>query len=65
MLQTASLIVFVIYALCRNPEVAEKLREEIATVLGKRAPTYADIRELKYLRAVINGSFNHLWPIQY
>ncbi|KAF8918955.1 cytochrome P450 monooxygenase pc-3 [Mucidula mucida] len=51
---TASLITFGVYALCRNQDVTRKLREEINAVVGKRAPTYEDIRNMKYLRAFLN-----------
>lgn len=53
--QTASLLTFGIYALSRNSEILSKLREEIASVVGRRAPTYDDIRNMKYLRAFLNG----------
>jgi len=36
-------------ALSRNPEVRRKLQAEIDTVLGKRAPTMADLPKLPYL----------------
>lgn len=38
------------------PAVTARLREEILDKVGPtRRPTYDDIRDLKYLRAVING----------
>jgi hypothetical protein len=38
------------------PKVNAKLREEILEHVGpSRRPTYDDIRDMKYLRAVING----------
>ncbi len=33
----------------------KRLREEIAEALGDKAPTYADIHDMKYLRAFLNG----------
>lgn len=40
-----------------HPDVMKRLREEILSVIGpNRYPTYDDLREMKYLRAVINGS---------
>lgn len=42
--------------LTQNPAVLTRLREEILGRLGtSRRPTLDDFREMKYLRAVING----------
>jgi len=42
--------------LADNPHVLRRLREEILSVLGsEQAPTFEHVREMKYLRAVING----------
>lgn len=44
------------YCLAMHPEVMNRLREEILTVVGlERRPTFDNLREMKYLRAVING----------
>lgn len=44
--------------LAEHPDVLHRLREEILTKVGlNRRPTYEDIKDMKYLRAVINGSF--------
>lgn len=46
------------YCLAMHPEVLKRLRDEILTVVGpERRPTYDDLREMKYLRAVINGDY--------
>jgi hypothetical protein len=38
------------------PAVMKQLREEILAKVGpSRRPDYDDIRDMKYLRAVING----------
>lgn len=51
---------FLIYALSTNPAVFARLREEVLSKVGASArPTYDDIRDMKYLRAVINGM--HQW----
>ena len=40
-----------------HPEAVVRLRNEILEKVGPtRCPTYEDIREMKYLRAVINGA---------
>lgn len=42
--------------LADNPHVLRRLREEIISVLGTdQTPTFEHVREMKYLRAVING----------
>jgi hypothetical protein len=51
-------------SLAMYPDVTSRLREEILEHVGpSRRPTYADIRDMKFLRAVINGGFSHsLFP---
>jgi cytochrome P450 len=46
---------FVVYMLAEHPDVLRRLREEILSKVGSRRPTYDDMKEMKYLRAVING----------
>jgi hypothetical protein len=42
--------------LAEHPEVMTRLREEILQKVGSsRRPTYDDLRDMKYMRAVING----------
>jgi cytochrome P450 len=49
-------LTFVVYCLSQYPDVLVTLREEILTKIGpKRRPTFDDIKDCKYLRAVING----------
>ena len=47
-----------VYALSRYPEIFRRLREEILSALGTRRPTYDDIKNIKYLRAFINGKID-------
>lgn len=43
--------------LAEHPDVLRRLREEILAKVGSnRRPTYEDIKDMRYLRAVINGS---------
>ena len=44
------------YMLAEHPEIHKRLREEVLTRVGTRRPTYDDIRDMKYLRAFINGT---------
>lgn len=53
--KTTNSITFCVYMLAENPHVLKKLRQEIHEKVGNRRPTYDDMREMKYLRAVING----------
>jgi hypothetical protein len=55
---TAITLTALIYLLTQHPETLQRLRKEILQVVGpSRRPTYDDIREMKFLRAVINGVY--------
>ena len=52
-------LTFVVYCLSQHPDVLLNLREEILTKIGPtRRPTFEDIKDCKYLRAVINGTLS-------
>ncbi|KAG8728330.1 hypothetical protein FRC12_021836, partial [Ceratobasidium sp. 428] len=52
---TASTLTFLCYMLAANPAIFAKLRAEILDTVGPNAyPTFEDIREMKYMRAVVN-----------
>lgn len=56
--ETATTLTFLVYMLSQNPDVMHRLREEILRTIGpSRRPTHEDMRDMKYLRAVINGHF--------
>ncbi|KAL4877539.1 cytochrome P450 [Aspergillus karnatakaensis] len=63
---TAATLSFCLFELGRNPEVVTKLREEISSRLGVGAnaqkPTYADLKDMKYLNAVLHESMR-LYPV--
>ncbi|KAL0948999.1 hypothetical protein HGRIS_009098 [Hohenbuehelia grisea] len=59
---TANTITFATYMLAEHPQAFKRLREEILTKVGpSRRPTLEDMREMKYLRAVINETLR-LYP---
>ena len=61
---TAALLTFVFYCLSLHPEVLARLRAEILQTVGKdRRPTYDDLRNMKYLRAVINETLRLFPPV--
>jgi cytochrome P450 len=63
---TAVTLSFCMFELSRHPEVVAKLRSEIAERLGLgatgRKPTYSDLKEMKYLTAVINETLR-FYPV--
>ncbi|KAJ7853718.1 cytochrome P450 monooxygenase CYP63 [Mycena olivaceomarginata] len=59
---TASLLTFVLYFFAMYPAVCDRLRKEILDALGpEESPTYASLRNMKYLRAVLNEALR-LFP---
>jgi cytochrome P450 len=63
---TAGTLSFCLFELSRNPEVVAKLREEIRERLGvgedAQKPEYTDLKEMKYLNAVINETMR-VYPV--
>ncbi|KAF5374344.1 hypothetical protein D9758_004694 [Tetrapyrgos nigripes] len=52
---TASLLTFSVYVLTQRPDIYARLKEEITERVGNSRPTYEDTRDMKYLRAFLNG----------
>jgi len=60
--QTATTLTFAVFLLSIHEEVFERLRVEVLDVVGPtERPTYENIREMGYLRAVLNGWSLALW----
>jgi hypothetical protein len=57
---TAGFLGWLLFVLPRNQDVLQKLRADVARVLGQgktaRAPTFEDLKEMKYLNCVLNES---------
>ncbi|WP_426451860.1 bifunctional cytochrome P450/NADPH--P450 reductase [Paenibacillus sp. S-38] len=58
---TSGLLTFALYFLLKNPEKLAKAYEEVDRVLTSPLPTYSQVRELKYIRMILNESLR-LWP---
>ena len=58
--QTACLLTYAFYMLAEHPEISDRLRQEILSKVGStNRPSYDDIRDMKYLRAFINGTYTY------
>ncbi|KAK0502022.1 cytochrome P450 monooxygenase pc-3 [Armillaria luteobubalina] len=55
---TSSLLTLAVYMMCEHPDMVVRLRSEILKKVGTGKPTYDDIRDMKYLRAFLNGTRN-------
>ncbi|KDQ49960.1 hypothetical protein JAAARDRAFT_611408 [Jaapia argillacea MUCL 33604] len=63
---TAVTMTCAIYLLAMHPSVLSKLRSEILERVGPhRRPTYDDIKEMKYLRAVLNETLRLFPPVPF
>ncbi|KAF2016991.1 putative P450 monooxygenase [Aaosphaeria arxii CBS 175.79] len=59
---TASLLSNLFFELTRHPSKLARLRHEISTHIGSSQPTYDTLKQLKYLRAIINET-QRLYPV--
>lgn len=58
---TASLLSNVWWTLSKRPDIWKKLQEELAVLAGQ-PPSYDQLKEFKYLRAILNESLR-LYPV--
>ncbi|KAL4904220.1 hypothetical protein BDW74DRAFT_33005 [Aspergillus multicolor] len=58
---TASLLSNMFFLLAKHPKIWAKLQEEVATLEG-RAPTYEQLRNMKYLKYCLNETLR-LYPV--
>jgi cytochrome P450 len=60
---TASTLSWTFYEMARHPDVFKKLREEIIQTVGlEQAPTYSDLKNMKYLQNVMAETLR-LYPV--
>ncbi|KAG2006335.1 cytochrome P450 [Coprinopsis cinerea AmutBmut pab1-1] len=60
---TAATLTFCIYLLSQHPDVFQRLRTEVLEKVGpSRRPNFDDLKDMKYLRAVLNETLR-LFPI--
>ncbi|KIK51348.1 hypothetical protein GYMLUDRAFT_50586 [Collybiopsis luxurians FD-317 M1] len=60
---TSGTLTFVMHFLCLYPDICTRLRQEILGKIGSwKRPTIEDVREMRYLRAVINETLR-LYPV--
>ncbi|KAF9520998.1 hypothetical protein BS47DRAFT_1370206 [Hydnum rufescens UP504] len=61
---TACTLTYIVYLLSQHPAVFVRLRDDILRVVGPvEYPTYDDIRNIQYLRAVINETLRLFPPV--
>ncbi|KAF2107238.1 putative P450 monooxygenase [Lophiotrema nucula] len=59
---TAALLSNVVWELSRQPSITTRLRQEVAEHIGDEVPTYQQLKDMRYLKAIINES-QRLYPI--
>lgn len=58
---TAVTLAWTWYLLCRHPEIAQRLRDEVRAALGSREPAVGDLPALRYVRMVVDEALR-LYP---
>jgi cytochrome P450 / NADPH-cytochrome P450 reductase len=58
---TSGLLSFALYFLMKHPEKLAKAYKEVDQVMNGSIPTYQQVRDLKYIRMILNESLR-LWP---
>ncbi len=60
---TATAMTWIWFLLAQNPDVEQKMRDEVASVVGDRPPTLDDITKLVYCRQALQESMRFYPPI--
>nr|WP_263620908.1 cytochrome P450 [Halobacillus litoralis] len=58
---TSGLLSFALYFLMKHPDKRKKAQAEVDEVLGGDTPSYKQVKQLKYVRMVLNEALR-LWP---
>lgn len=58
---TSGLLSFTLYLLLKHPDKLQKAYEEVDRVFTGSVPSHGQVRELKYIRMILNESLR-LWP---
>ncbi|WP_371018154.1 bifunctional cytochrome P450/NADPH--P450 reductase [Pseudalkalibacillus sp. JSM 102089] len=58
---TSGLLSFTLYYLMNNPDKLAKAQEEVDRVVGDGIPDYKQVKQLKYVRMILNETLR-LWP---
>lgn len=58
---TSGLLSFAFYFLLKNPDKLKKAQDEVDRILTDSIPSYKQVRDLKYIRMILNESLR-LWP---
>ena len=58
---TSGLLSFALYYMLKNPEVLNKAREEVDSILGNETPTVEHISKLKYINQILKEALR-IWP---
>jgi len=58
---TSTALTFTLHLLGQHPDIQQRVRDEVATVLGDRTPTVNDARDLTYTTMVLKEGMR-LWP---
>jgi len=61
---SAATMAWAFYLLSQHPEIEERMRDEVKSVLNGRTPTFADLPKLSYMQQVINEVLR-LYPAAY
>lgn len=60
---SANALAWTLYLLTQHPTIVEKLRKEIDAVVGKRLPTFEELRQLTYTRQVLEEGMRLFPPV--
>ncbi|KAM6499413.1 cytochrome P450 monooxygenase CYP63 [Amanita muscaria] len=60
---TSATLTFITYFMATHPDVAEKMRNEVLSICRVDPPTYEQMRQMKYVRAVINETLRLFPPV--